>query len=47
MIPITSDPRYFVGQPYVHGWVDLMALNVNDMDWGQTWFDQALAPKGR
>lgn len=47
MIPLTADPRYFVGQSYVHGWVDLMALNVNDMDWGQTWFDQTTAPKGR
>ena len=47
MIPLTADPRYFVGQSYVHGWADLMALNVNNMDWGQTWFDQATAPKGR
>ncbi len=47
VIPLLAFPGYFVGQPYVHGWTDLFALNTNDVDWGQTWFDQPLAPRGR
>jgi peptide/nickel transport system substrate-binding protein len=47
VIPLTADPAYLVLQPYVHGWVDGLALNVNDTDWGQTWFDQKSAPKSR
>jgi len=47
VIPLTADPGYLVLQPYVHGWIDGLALNVNDFDWGQTWFDQKTAPKGR
>ena len=46
VIPMLAFPGYWVGQPYVHGWVDLFALNTNDEDWGQTWFDLS-APKGR
>lgn len=47
MIPLLAFPGYFVGQPYLHGWTDLFALNTNDVDWGLTWFDQSIAPKGR
>lgn len=47
IIPLTADPGYLVLQPYVHGWIDTLALNVNDGDWARTWFDQAGAPKGR
>jgi peptide/nickel transport system substrate-binding protein len=47
VIPLTADPGYLVLQPYVHGWNDGLALNVNDTDWGETWFDQKLAPKLR
>jgi len=46
-IPFASEPGYFVGQPYLHGWCDNMTLNVDDEDWGATWFDQATAPKTR
>jgi len=47
VVPLTADPGYLVLQPYLHGWTDILALNVNDADWGQTWFDQNAAPKGR
>ena len=47
IIPLTADPGYLVLQPYVHGWIDTLALNVNDGDWARTWFDQKGAPKGR
>ena len=47
VIPLTSDPGYFVGQSYLHGWADNMTLNVDDEDWGGTWFDQRTAPKNR
>lgn len=47
MIALTADPGYFVGQPYIHGWTDNVALNCRCTDWSQLWFDQATAPKGR
>jgi peptide/nickel transport system substrate-binding protein len=47
IIPLTADPGYFVGQPYVHGWVDNEGANVTCADWAQTWFDQSQAPKSR
>jgi len=47
VIPLTADPGYFVGQPYVHGWVDNEGANVTCADWAQAWFDQAQAPKSR
>jgi peptide/nickel transport system substrate-binding protein len=47
IIPLTADPGYFVGQPYVHGWVDNEGANVTCADWAQAWFDQSLAPKSR
>ncbi|HTE85787.1 MAG TPA: ABC transporter substrate-binding protein [Dehalococcoidia bacterium] len=46
-IPLTADPGYFVGQPYVHGWVDNEGANVTCADWAQAWLDQAQAPKSR
>jgi peptide/nickel transport system substrate-binding protein len=46
-IPFASEPGYFVGQSYLHGWCDNMTLNVDDEEWGSTWFDQASAPKNR
>ncbi|HTE85790.1 MAG TPA: hypothetical protein VK821_13755, partial [Dehalococcoidia bacterium] len=46
-IPLTSDPGYLVCQPYLHGWADNMTLNVDDEDWGGTWFDRSTAPKIR
>jgi peptide/nickel transport system substrate-binding protein len=46
-IPLTSDPGYLVCQAYLHGWADNMTLNVDDEDWGGTWFDRSTAPKNR
>jgi peptide/nickel transport system substrate-binding protein len=47
VIPLVAEPGYFVGQPYVHGWVDNQGANVTCADWAHTWFDQSQAPKSR